>query len=143
MASTKAPVQKNESTQPAFEAAVLPIVSTKTREVFLQLITRKAPETIEAITSSIAEKRFVGLGNELRAFAKDHEHVKVWNSKAARVSAKHLSKSHATQVEFWKRSGFTIVNLKEMVEDAKVAVAKAKSTKKPAAKAVKQEEVTQ
>lgn len=119
-------------------AAILPIVSSKTKEVFLKVVKKNADAAVLQIEESIEEGRFTGLGNELKQFVREHDTVKVWSSKAARIRAGHLEKSQGTQVEFWKRSGFTIVNLEQMVEDMKKFAAEttvAEQTKE--AKAVK------
>lgn len=109
------------------EAAVLPIVSSKTKEVFLKVIKRQAQETASLINDSIVEKRFTGLGQELRAFAKEHPDVRVWHSKAAMIKPSHLEKSKTTQMEFWRRSGFTVVNLQQMVDEMKTLVAETRT----------------
>lgn len=118
--------------------SVLPIVSSKTKEVFLKVITKKSDEATQIISQSIADKTFIGMSNDLRAFVKNRPDTKVWHSKAANVRKTHLEKSQNTQVEFWQRSGFTVANLEEMVAAMKAApkssVRKRISSKTPSVK---------
>lgn len=93
-------------------AAVVPLVNTKTKQVFIKVVKGNADKSIEATSKAIENKKLDSFEGAARAFVKSNgfTNLTLWTSRVAKVQPSRVTKSAANQIAFWKKNGFTIVN---------------------------------
>lgn len=91
-------------------AAVLPIVSSSTKTVFLKIVKANGERSKEATVKALEAKKFENFDTALRQFVKQNSDAHVWNSRCAAVQPKRVAKSALNQLAFWTKQGFTVVN---------------------------------
>lgn len=103
-------VKATKAKKVASVAAVLPIVSSSTKEVFLKIAKANGDRSKEATIKALEMKKYDNFDAELTAFAKKNADAHVWNSRVAKVQPVRVEKSKQNQIAFWTKQGYTVVN---------------------------------
>lgn len=101
-------------------AAVIPLVNTKTKKVFVKVVKGNADKSVAATENAVKMKKIDSFEGKARSFVKEQgfDHLTVWTSRIAKVKPNRLAKSAANQIAFWIKQGFEVVNASDFTEIA-------------------------
>lgn len=99
-------------------AAVIPLVNTSNKKVFIKIVKGNANKSIEATRNALKGKKIDSFEGHARSFVKEQgfDKLTVWTSRVAKVQVSRIAKSAANQIAFWNRCGFEVVNKEDFIK---------------------------